>query len=158
MRVNTASRNPYENAELFATLERLRRVNELDAHTETELGELLMSTARIAITCMMSNGAYLKDAPDELESEALLKIIEVSRKADTDDPKRFVSCLVKSAQLRIKWLMRDTRKHNNIILPYMSDDDPIERSCELDGTPIHNVYEQIKLFSKKEPEDGQKDL
>ena len=51
-----ASRNPYENAELFCMLERLRRTDDLDAKSEAELGELLMSTAKYSYTCYARSG------------------------------------------------------------------------------------------------------
>ena len=152
-----ASRNPYEDAELFVALERLRRSDDLDGKSSNELGELLMSVTKYAMTCMLRNGTYLGDAPDELESETLLYVIETSRKADTDVPKRFVSCLLKSAQNRIRWIMRDTRNHRRVLSPCI-DGEAKEVECEIDGTCEVDLFEQVKLNSKKEPEDGQKDI
>jgi hypothetical protein len=152
-----ASRNPYENAELFVALERLRRTDDLDDKSSNELGELLMSVTKYAITCMLRNGTYLGDSPDELESETLLYVIETSRKVDTDVPKRFVSCLLKSAQNRVRWIMRDTRNHRRILSPCI-DGEMKEVECEIDGTCEVDLFEQVKLNSKKEPEDGQKDI
>ena len=152
-----ASRNPYENAELFVALERLRRTDDLDESSNNELGELLMSVTKYAITCMLRNGSFLGDAPDELESETLLYVIETSRKVDTDVPKRFVSCLLKSAQNRIRWIMRDTRNHRRVLSPCI-DGETKEVECEIDGTCEVDLFEQVKLNSKKEPEDGQKDI
>lgn len=152
-----ASRNPYENAELFVALERLRRTDDLDDKSSNELGELLMSVTKYAITCMLRNGSFLGDAPDELESETLLYVIETSRKVDTDVPKRFVSCLLKSAQNRVRWIMRDTRNHRRILSPCI-DGEMKEVECEIDGTCEVDLFEQVKLNSKKEPEDGQKDI
>lgn len=152
-----ASRNPYEDAELFVALERLRRNDDLDGKSSNELGELLMSVTKYAMTCMLRNGTYLGDAPDELESETLLYVIETSRKADTDVPKRFVSCLLKSAQNRIRWIMRDTRNHRRVLSPCI-DGEAKEVECEIDGTCEVDLFEQVKLNSKKEPEDGQKDI
>lgn len=153
-----ASRNPYENAELFVALERLRRTDDLDDRSSNELGELLMSVTKYAITCMLRNGSFLGDAPDELESETLLYVIETSRKVDTDVPKRFVSCLLKSAQNRIRWIMRDTRNHRRVLSPCI-DGEAKEVECEIDGTCEVDLFEQVKLNSKKEPEeDGQKDI
>jgi hypothetical protein len=153
-----ASRNPYDNAELFVALERLRRTDDLDDKSSNELGELLMSVTKYALTCMLRNGTYLGDAPDELESETLLYVIETSRKADTLDPKRYVNCLLKSAQNRVRWIMRDTRNHRRILSPCV-DGDAKEVECEIDGTCEVDLFEQVKLNSKnKEPEDGQKDI
>jgi hypothetical protein len=153
-----ASRNPYECAELFVALERLRRTDDLDDRSNNELGELLMSVTKYAITCMLRNGSFLGDAPDELESETLLYVIETSRKVDTDVPKRFVSCLLKSAQNRIRWIMRDTRNHRRVLSPCI-DGEAKEVECEIDGTCEVDLFEQVKLNSKKEPEeDGQKDI
>lgn len=152
-----ASRNPYENAELFVALERLRRSDDLDGKSSNELGELLMSVTKYAMTCMLRNGTYLGDAPDELESETLLYVIETSRKVDTDIPKRFVSCLLKSAQNRIRWIMRDTRNHRRVLSPCI-DGEMKEVECEIDGTCEVDLFEQVKLNSKKGAEDGQKDI
>jgi hypothetical protein len=152
-----ASRNPYEHAELFVALERLRRTDDLDDKSSNELGELLMSVTKYALTCMLRNGAYLGDAPDELESETLLYVIETSRKADTIDPKRYVNCLLKSAQNRVRWLMRDTRNHRRILSPCV-DGDAKEVECEIDGTCEVNLFEQVKLNSIKEAEDGQENI
>jgi hypothetical protein len=152
-----ASRNPYEHAELFVALERLRRTDDLDDKSSNELGELLMSVTKYALTCMLRNGAYLGDAPDELESETLLYVIETSRKADTVDPKRYVNCLLKSAQNRVRWLMRDTRNHRRILSPCV-DGDAKEVECEIDGTCEVNLFEQVKLNSIKEAEDGQENI
>ena len=152
-----ASRNPYEQAELFVALERLRRSDDLDDKSSNELGELLMSVTKYALTCMLRNGTYLGDAPDELESETLLYVIEASRKADTIEPKRFVNCLLKSAQNRVRWIMRDTRNHRRVLSPCV-DGDIKDVECEIDGTCEVNLFEQVKLNSIKEPEDGQKDI
>lgn len=152
-----ASRNPYEHAELFVALERLRRTDDLDDKSSNELGELLMSVTKYALTCMLRNGAYLGDAPDELESETLLYVIEASRKADTIEPKRFVNCLLKSAQNRVRWIMRDTRNHRRVLSPCV-DGDMKEVECKIDGTCEVDLFEQVKLNSIKEPEDGQKDI
>ena len=152
-----ASRNPYEHAELFVALERLRRTDDLDDKSSNELGELLMSVTKYALTCMLRNGAYLGDAPDELESETLLYVIETSRKADTVDPKRYVNCLLKSAQNRVRWLMRDTRNHRRILSPCV-DGDAKDVECEIDGTCEVNLFEQVKLNSIKEAEDGQENI
>jgi hypothetical protein len=152
-----ASRNPYENAELFVALERLRRTDDLDDKSSNELGELLMSVTKYAITCMLRNGSFLGDAPDELESETLLYVIETSRKADTDAPKRFVSCLLKAAQNRVRWIMRDTRNHRRILSPCI-DGEMKEVECEIDGTCEVDLFEQVKLNSKKGAEDGEKDI
>lgn len=152
-----ASRNPYENAELFVALERLRRNDDLDDRSNNELGELLMSVTKYAITCMLRNGSFLGDAPDELESETLLYVIETSRKADTDIPKRFVSCLLKSAQNRIRWIMRDTRNHRRVLSPCI-DGEMKEVECEIDGTCEVDLFEQVKLNSKKGAEDGQENI
>ena len=110
-----ASRNPYEHAELFVMLERLRRKDEIDGKSDNELGELLMSVTKYAITCLIRSGYRLHTAPDEMESEALLYVIDVSRKANTEDPKAFVNCLIKAAQNRIRRMMRDTSSHNKVI-------------------------------------------
>lgn len=152
-----ASRNPYEHAELFVALERLRRTDDLDDKSSNELGELLMSVTKYALTCMLRNGTYLGDAPDELESETLLYVIEASRKADTLEPKRFVNCLLKSAQNRVRWIMRDTRNHRRVLSPCV-DGDMKEVECKIDGTCEIDLFEQVKLNSIKEPEDGQKDI
>lgn len=153
-----ASRNPYEQAELFVALERLRRTDDLDDKSSNELGELLMSVTKYALTCMLRNGTYLGDAPDELESETLLYVIEASRKADTIEPKRFVNCLLKSAQNRVRWIMRDTRNHRRVLSPCV-DGNIKDVECEIDGTCEIDLFEQVKLNSKnKEAEDGQKDI
>lgn len=150
-----ASRNPYEDAELFAALERLRRIDELDRKSENELGELLMSVTKYAITCYLSAGHRLYDAPDDLESDALMYVIEVSRRAETENAKSFVACLIKSAQNRIRSVMRDTRNHNKIISN--SCDNVVEMVCGIHGDQEVTIYEQIKLRTK-EPEDGKKDI
>lgn len=148
-----ASRNPYEHAELFCMLERLRRNDELDAKSDNELGELLMSVAKYSYTCYVRSGKQVKEAPCEAESEMLMYIIEVSRKADTSDPKAFVNCLIKSGQNRLRSMLRDRIKHNNVIYPTM-DEDAVETACAIDGTPESDIFENIKLYSKKEPANG----
>ena len=154
---HNATRNPYENAELFCTLERIRRKGDIDPVMDTELGELLISTARYAITCYMRSGKVLKDAPDDLESDILTYIIEVSRRAETDEPRKFVNCLIKSGQNKIRWALRDTIRHNGVVSPVL-EEDGIETVCGLDGAPYDNIFEQIKLFSKKETDTGQEDV
>lgn len=150
-----ATRNPYEDAELFAALERLRRIDELDRKSENELGELLISVTRYAITCYLRAGHSLYDAPDDLESDALMYVIEVARRAETENAKRFVSCLIKSAQNRIRSVMRDTRNHNKVISN--SCDNVVEMVCDIHGDQEVTIYEQIKLRTK-EPEDGKKNI
>lgn len=140
-----ASRNPYEHAELFTMLERLRRSDDLDGKADNELGELLMSVTKYAITCLIRSGFHLQSAPDEMESEALLYVIDVSRRADTENPKAFVNCLIKAAQNRIRRMLRDTSKHNKVISSSIEDSAVLDMTCSLDGTPHQNIWESIKL-------------
>lgn len=157
MKLN-ATRNPYENAELFCTLERIRRKGDLDTAMDTELGELLMSTARYAITCYLRSGKVMKDAPSDIESDILMYIIEASRKAETDNPRMFVNFLIKTGQNRIRWSLRDTIRHNGIVSPVL-EEDGLETACDIEGSPMENIFEQIKLFStKKETDNGEKDV
>lgn len=154
-----AARNPYENAELFVLLERLRRADDMDEKTEYELGLLLMSVTKFAYTLYRKAGHVVKDAPPEAESEMLLYVIDVSRRADLTDPQKYVNCLVKSAQNKLRAILRDTIRRKQVISPYM-----VEESgcccmrCGIDGTPDSDIYEQIKLYSKKDSENDEKDI
>lgn len=155
MIVNPASRNPYEHAELFCMLERLRRTNDLDSKADNELGELLMSVTKYSYSCYLKGRRKMKDMPDEAESDMLMYIIEVSRKADTSDPKKFVNCLIKSGQNKLRTILRDSIKHNKVI-SLGTTLCAVERSCSIDGTPHMNVFEELKLY--KEAPDGEKDI
>jgi hypothetical protein len=148
-----ASRNPYENAELFTMLERLRRKDEIDGKSDNELGELLMSVTKYAITCLMRSGYRLHMAPDEMESEALMYVIDVSRRANTEDPKAYVNCLIKAAQNRIRRMMRDTSSHNKVISYGVDESIVLDMTCSIDGTPHQNIWERIKL-KPREAENG----
>ena len=91
-----SKRNPYDEAELFATLERMRRMDELDAEMERNLGELLIAVTRFAMTCGMRNGIVFKG--DDAESKCTVYAIEASRPAETDDPRQFVNYMVNAVQ------------------------------------------------------------
>lgn len=145
-----ASRNPYESAELFCMLERLRRTDDLDAKSEAELGELLMSTAKFSYTCYARSGKIPMHISSEDDvSEMLVQIIDKSRVADTANPKQFVSYLIRAGQNMLLHLIRDRSRHNKVISPVLTGT-ALEQGCFIDGTPNSSIYEDIKLFSKQE--------
>ena len=149
-----ASRNPYENAELFCMLERLRRTDDLDAKSEAELGELLMSTAKFSYTCYARSGKIPMHISSEDDvSEMLVQIIDKSRVADTSNPKQFVSYLIRAGQNMLLHLIRDRSRHNKVISPVLTGN-ALEQGCFIDGTPNNSIYEDIKLFSKQEANNG----
>ena len=149
-----SKRNPYEEAELFATLERMRRIGELDAEMERNLGELLIAVTRFAMTCGMRKGIVFKG--DEAESQCTVYAIEASRKADTDDPRKFVNYMVNAVQRN--WV-RDsmTEANRNRLLFPVTDSDGIELAAGMDGSPEGiPPWECLRLFTikNKEVSDG----
>lgn len=151
-----SKRNPYEEAELFATLERMRRLNELDAEMERNLGELLIAVTRFAMTCGMRKGIVFRG--DDAESQCTVYAIEASRKAETDDPRKFVNYMVNAVQRN--WV-RDsmTEANRNRLLFPVTDSDGIELAADMDGSPEGiPPWECLRLFTikNKEASDGYK--
>lgn len=145
-----SKRNPYEEAELFATLERMRRIGELDAEMERNLGELLIAVTRFAMTCGMRKGIVFKS--DDAESQCTVYAIEASRKADTDDPRKFVNYMVNAVQRN--WV-RDsmTEANRNRLLFPVTDSDGIELAAGMDGSPEGiPPWECLRLFIIKNKE------
>lgn len=151
-----SKRNPYEEAELFATLERMRRLNELDAEMERNLGELLIAVTRFAMTCGMRKGIVFMG--DDAESQCTVYALEASRKADTSDPRKFVNYMVNAVQRN--WV-RDsmTEANRNRLLFPATGSDGIELAAGMDGSPEGiPPWECLKLFTikNKEANDGYK--
>ena len=151
-----SKRNPYEEAELFATLERMRRMGELDAEMERNLGELLIAVTRFAMTCGMRKGIVFKG--DDAESQCTVYALEASRKAETEDPRKFVNYMVNAVQRN--WV-RDsmTEANRNRLLFPVTDSDGIELAAGMDGSPEGiPPWESLKLFTikNKEASDGYK--
>lgn len=149
-----SKRNPYEEADLFATLERMRRMGELDAEMERNLGELLIAVTRFAMTCGMRKGIVFKG--DDAEGQCTVYAIEASRKAETDDPRKFVNYMVNAVQRN--WV-RDsmTEANRNRLLFPVTDSDGIELSAGMDGSPEGiPPWECLRLFTikNKEASDG----
>lgn len=153
-----SKRNPYEEAELFATLERMRRMGELDAEMDRNLGELLIAVTRFAMTCGMRKGIVFKG--DEAESQCTVYALEASRKAETDDPRKFVNYMVNAVQRN--WV-RDsmTEANRNRLLFPVTDSDGIELAAGMDGSPEGiPPWECLRLFTikNKEADDGYQTL
>lgn len=153
-----SKRNPYEEAELFATLERMRRMDELDAEMDRNLGELLIAVTRFAMTCGMRKGIVFKG--DEAESQCTVYALEASRKADTSDPRKFVNYMVNAVQRN--WV-RDsmTEANRNRLLFPVTDSDGIELAAGMDGSPEGiPPWECLRLFTikNKEADDGYQTL
>lgn len=149
-----SKRNPYEEAELFATLERMRRLDELDAEMERNLGELLIAVTRFAMTCGMRKGIVFRG--DDAESQCTVYALEASRKADTSDPRKFVNYMVNAVQRN--WV-RDsmTEANRNRLLFPVTDSDGIELAAGMDGSPEGiPPWECLRLFTikNKEASDG----
>lgn len=149
-----SKRNPYEEAELFATLERMRRIGELDAEMERNLGELLIAVTRFAMTCGMRKGIVFRG--DDAESQCTVYALEASRKADTSDPRRFVNYMVNAVQRN--WV-RDsmTEANRNRLLFPATGSDGIELAAGMDGSPEGiPPWECLRLFTikNKEASDG----
>lgn len=149
-----SKRNPYEEAELFATLERMRRLNELDSEMERNLGELLIAVTRFAMTCGMRKGIVFRG--DDAESQCTVYALEASRKADTSDPRKFVNYMVNAVQRN--WV-RDsmTEANRNRLLFPATGSDGIELSAGMDGSPEGiPPWECLRLFTikNKEASDG----
>lgn len=145
-----AKRNPYEEAELFATLERMRRMDELDVEMDKNLGELLIAVTRFAMTCGMRKGIVFKG--DDAESQCMVYAMEASRKADTSDPKKFVNYMVNAVQRN--WI-RDsmTEANRNRLLFPISESNGIELAVDMDGSPEGiPQWECLKLFTIKNKE------
>lgn len=153
-----SKRNPYEEAELFATLERMRRMDELDAEMDRNLGELIVAVTRFAMTCGMRKGIVFKG--DEAESQCMVYALEASRKADTTDPRKFVNYMVNAVQRN--WV-RDsmTEANRNRLLFPVTDSEGIELSAGMDGSPEGiPPWECLRLFTikNKEADDGYQTL
>ena len=149
-----SKRNPYEEAELFATLERMRRMDELDAEMERNLGELLIAVTRFAMTCGMRKGIVFRG--DDAESQCTVYALEASRKADTSDPRKFVNYMVNAVQRN--WV-RDsmTEANRNRLLFPATGSDGIELAADMDGSPEGiPPWECLRLFTikNKEASDG----
>ncbi len=150
-----AHRNPYEEAELFAMLERMRRIGELDVQMERELGELLIATAKYAITCGRKRDISFKG--EDVLSRCTVYALEASRKADTSKPHQFVSYMISAVQTN--WI-RDAGVEANrhkLLFP-LTDGDGLELHANIDGeqTGIPQ-WESLRLYTikHKEAEDGQ---
>ena len=149
-----SKRNPYDEAELFATLERMRRMGELDAEMERNLGELLIAVTRFAMTCGIRKGIVFRG--DDAESQCTVYALEASRKADTSDPRKFVNYMVNAVQRN--WV-RDsmTEANRNRLLFPATGSDGIELAAGMDGSPEGiPPWECLRLFTikNKEASDG----
>jgi hypothetical protein len=153
-----AKRNPYEEQELFAMLERMRRQGDMDAEMDQNLGELIIAVTRFAMTCGMRKGIVFRG--DDAESQCMVYALEASRKADTSNPRRFVNYMVNAVQRN--WV-RDsmTEANRNKLLFPIGDSEGIELSAGMDGTPEGiPPWECLRLFTikNKEAEDGNQTL
>lgn len=149
-----AKRNPYEEEELFAMLERMRRQGDMDAEMDRNLGELIIAVTRFAMTCGMRKGIVFRG--DDAESQCMVYALEASRKADTSNPRRFVNYMVNAVQRN--WV-RDsmTEANRNKLLFPIGDSEGIELSAGMDGMPEGiPPWECLKLFTmkNKEADDG----
>ena len=149
-----AKRNPYEEEELFAMLERMRRQGDMDAEMDQNLGELIIAVTRFAMTCGMRKGIVFRG--DDAESQCMVYALEASRKADTSNPRRFVNYLVNAVQRN--WV-RDsmTEANRNKLLFPVGDTEGIELAAGMDGTPEGiPPWECLRLFTmkNKEADDG----
>ena len=149
-----SKRNPYDEAELFATLERMRRMDELDAEMERNLGELLIAVTRFAMTCGMRKGIVFRG--DDAESQCTVYALEASRKADTSDPRKLVNYMANAVQRN--WV-RDpmTEANRNRLLFPATGSDGIELAAGMDGSPEGiPPWECLRLFTikNKEASDG----
>ncbi len=144
-------RNPYEEAELFVMLERLRRQGNLDEQMDNELGELLISATRYAMTCGLRKGLRFDD--DDAFLQCTLYAVEASRKASTENPHSFVSYLI--AAVQTNW-MRDSgteRNRQRMLLPVCGDK-AVELSVGFDGDPDGIApWETLRLFAIKQGEE-----
>lgn len=153
-----ATRNPYEECELFAMLERLRRNGDAeDPKMENELGELIMSAARYAMTCGLRNG--MRFDHDEAEEMCIAYALDASRKASTDNPHRFVSYIVAAVQTNWK---RDSllRANREKLLYPVGTGDGITLGSDMEGTPEGiSPWEALRIFTIKNEEgpNGQED-
>lgn len=153
-----AKRNPYEEEELFAMLERMRRQGDMDAEMDRNLGELIIAVTRFAMTCGMRKGIVFRG--DDAESQCMVYALEASRKADTSNPRRFVNYMVNAVQRN--WV-RDsmTEANRNKLLFPIGDSEGIELSAGMDGTPEGiPPWECLRLFTmkNKEADDGNQTL
>ena len=149
-----AKRNPYEEEELFAMLERMRRQGDMDAEMDQNLGELIIAVTRFAMTCGMRKGIVFRG--DDAESQCMVYALEASRKADTSNPRRFVNYMVNAVQRN--WV-RDsmTESNRNKLLFPIGDTEGIELAAGMDGTPEGiPPWECLRLFTikNKEASDG----
>ena len=149
-----SSRNPYEESERFALLERRRRDNDMDPLMDNELGELIMAAARYAMTCGIRRG--IRFADPEAESMCIEYAVDASRKADTENPHRFVSYIIASVQQNWKRDAATVANRETMLFPVGSGDE-IELAASLDGTAEGmGPWEKLRIFTiKKEPTDGQ---
>lgn len=153
-----AKRNPYEEEELFAMLERMRRQGDMDAEMDQNLGELIIAVTRFAMTCGMRKGIVFRG--DDAESQCMVYALEASRKADTSNPRRFVNYMVNAVQRN--WV-RDsmTESNRNKLLFPIGDSEGIELAAGMDGMPEGiPPWECLRLFTmkNKEAEDGNQTL
>lgn len=152
-----ATRNPYEECELFAMLERLRRNEDTDGRMDDELGELIMSAARYAMTCGLRKG--MRFDHDEAEEMCIAYALDASRKASTENPHRFVSYIVAAVQTNWK---RDSmlRANREKLLFPVGTGDAITLGSDIDGTAEGmGPWESLRIFTIKneEAENGQED-
>lgn len=153
-----AKRNPYEEEELFAMLERMRRQGDMDAEMDQNLGELIIAVTRFAMTCGMRKGIVFRG--DDAESQCMVYALEASRKADTSNPRRFVNYMVNAVQRN--WV-RDsmTEANRNKLLFPIGDSEGIELAAGMDGMPEGiPPWECLRLFTmkNKEADDGNQTL
>lgn len=153
-----AKRNPYEEEELFAMLERMRRQGDMDPEMDQNLGELIIAVTRFAMTCGMRKGIVFRG--DDAESQCMVYALEASRKADTSNPRRFVNYMVNAVQRN--WV-RDsmTEANRNKLLFPIGDSEGIELAAGMDGMPEGiPPWECLRLFTmkNKEADDGNQTL
>ena len=150
-----SKRNPYEERELFAMLERMRRIGELDAQMDRELGELIIAATKYAMTCGMRKGMRF-DSDDAL-SQCTVYALEASRKAETQNPSSYVNYIVTAVQTN--WT-RDSMTEANrrkLLFPVGSGEG-LELAAEMDGSPEGIApWEALRIYTlkQKEADDGQ---
>lgn len=149
-------RNPYQEAELFTMLERMRRSDNLDREMDNELGELIIATTKYAITCGARRGLLFKG--DDVLSLCTMFALEASRKAKTEVPTRFVSYIIAAVQNGWKNVTRNRINREKMLFPVAEPTESMELAVDIHGEPDGiSQWDCLKLFTikNKEPEDGQ---
>lgn len=150
-----SERNPYEERDLFAMLERMRRQDELDSQMDRELGELIIATTKYAITCGKRKG--MRFYGDDVLSKCTVYALEASRKAETTDPYKYVNYIVTAVQMNWKRDSITDANRKKLLFP-VGDEAGVELAADIYGTPEGIApWEALRIFTikNKEAEYGQ---